>query len=154
MNNSCAPFMAGVIASDCNRRANTFFISSISSARRRSARVPVYTDRKRCGTYDDECPRGQNHPHRRLQVNPLLSGKQPLPRNIPSAARQGFCDHRAAKPPAEPRFPGFAAERNRVKKRPKCTIRPIFYIFVRRPRTRTGYRQKQIIRQNDFFLTF
>ena len=101
-----------------------------------------------------ECPRGQNHPHRRLQVNPRLSGKQPLPRNIPSAARQGFCDHRAAKPPAEPRFPGFAAERNRVKKRPKCTIRPIFYIFVRRPRTRTGYRQKQIIRQNDFFLTF
>ena len=41
MNNSCAPFMAGVIASDCNRRANTFFISSISSARRRSARVPM-----------------------------------------------------------------------------------------------------------------
>jgi len=41
-----------------------------------------------------ECPRGQNHPHRRLQVNPRLSGKQPLPRNIPSAARQGFCEYK------------------------------------------------------------
>ena len=48
--NNCVRRIAGVPAGDEGNLANTFCISSVSNARLRSARVPVYTERNKCGT--------------------------------------------------------------------------------------------------------